>query len=282
MFIQNNKKEIKQKFYIEQSITDGNVTFIVECAESLEGATNTSIAMKLYFAQQVGLKLRQVKILMKDGIVKTEAGALYYLLGDIVSETKMGGIGGFMKKAVSGVVTNESAAKPIYKGTGEILLEPSFKHYILLELKDEKIIVDKGMFFCCSGGIDVKPIMQSTVSSAFLGGEGLFQIALSGTGVVVLESNVPTSEIMEYQINPGEKLKVDGNFAIARTENAKFSVTKSDKNLIGSALNGEGFLNTFECTSKTPGTVWLAPTKPIYNKMNFFDFPFTNNNMNNQ
>lgn len=281
MLLLNNKKEGKQKFYEEQSITDGNVTFIVECAESLEGATNTSTAMRLYFAQQVGLKLRQVKILMKNGVIKTEAGALYYQLGDIESETKMGGIGGFVKKAVSGKVTNESAARPVYTGTGEIVLEPSFKHYILLKLNNEKIIVDRGMFFCCSGGIEVKPIMQSNVSSAFLGGEGLFQIALSGTGVVVLESNVPISEIMEYQINPGEKLKVDGNFAIARTENIKFTVTKSDKSLIGSALNGEGFLNTFECVTKTPGTVWIAPTEPIYKKMNFFDLPFSNNNMNN-
>ena len=42
--------------------------------------------------------------------------------------------------------------------TGEVWLEPSFKHYILLELKNEEIIVDKGMFYCCSGGVDVKNI----------------------------------------------------------------------------------------------------------------------------
>lgn len=58
-------------------------------------------------------------------------------------------------------------------------------------------------------------------------------------------------------IENGEELKVDGNFAIARTSGVNFSVTKSDKSLIGSALNGEGFLNTFTGN----GTVWLAPTQ---------------------
>ena len=72
------------------------------------------------------------------------------------------------------------------------------------------------------------------------------------------ELDVPESEIVSYELTNGEELKVDGNFAIARTSGVSFSVTKSDKSLLGSAINGEGFLNTF----KGEGTVWLAPTAP--------------------
>lgn len=136
----NNNTE--RKYIEEQYKTDGVNTFIVEQATSLEGALNTEMAMKLYFAHQSGLRLRQVKILMNNGFIKTEAGALYYFCGNISSETKIGGLGGFMKKAITGGVTSESAMKPIYKGTGEIVLEPSFKHYILMELKNEEIIVE--------------------------------------------------------------------------------------------------------------------------------------------
>lgn len=78
-------------------------------------------------------------------------------------------------------------------------------------------------------------------------------------------------------IENGEELKVDGNFAIARTSGVNFSVTKSDKSLIGSALNGEGFLNTFTGN----GTVWLAPTQVMYEKLSFGTMP-TNDNMNNK
>lgn len=181
----NTNKNIQNKYVQEQYKTDGTNTFIIEQITSLEGALNTNMAMQLYFAQQSGLRLRQVKILMNSGCIKTEAGALYYFCGNISSETKIGGIGGFMKKAISGGVTSESAIKPMYKGTGEIVLEPSFKHYILMELKNEEIIVDKGMFFCCSGTIDIAPAMQKNLSSAMLGGEGIFQLALRGTGIVV-------------------------------------------------------------------------------------------------
>lgn len=268
----------ERKYIQEQCKTDGVNTFIIEQATSLEGSLNTDMAMKLYFAQQAGLRLRQVKILMNNGCIKTEAGALYYFCGHISSETKIGGIGGFMKKAISGSVTSESAIKPVYRGSGEIVLEPSFKHYILMELKSEEIIVDKGMFFCCSGSIEVSPVMQRNISSAMLGGEGMFQLALRGTGVVVLESDVPANEIIKYNISEGMELKVDGSFAIARTSNVVFSVTKSDKSLLGSALNGEGLLNTFSGN----GSVWLAPTEPIYNKMLMMDLPRTNNNMNNK
>lgn len=176
---------IERKYIEEQCKTDGVNTFIVEQATSLEGALDTGMAMKLYFAHQLGLRLRQVKILMNNGYIKTEAGALYYFCGNIASETKIGGLGGFMKKAIIGGITSESAMKPMYKETGEIVLEPSFKHYILMELKNEEIIVDKGMFFCCSGTIDIAPVMQRNISSAMLGGEGIFQLALRGTGIVV-------------------------------------------------------------------------------------------------
>lgn len=59
--------------------------------------------------------------------------------------------------------------------------------------------------------------------------------------VVILECSVPKSEIVECEISKSEELKVDGNFAIARTKGVNFSVTKSDKSLFGSAINGEGF-----------------------------------------
>ena len=58
------------------------------------------------------------------------------------------------------MTTGESVSQPKYKGTGMVVLEPSFNHFLVLELDDEEIIVDKGMFYCAQGGVTVKPIMQ--------------------------------------------------------------------------------------------------------------------------
>ena len=146
-----------------------------------------------------------------------------------------------------------------------------------MELDNDSIIVDKGLFFCCSAEIDLKAVSQKNVSSAVLGGEGIFQIELKGSGIVVLELIVPESEIVPYELKNGEELKVDGNFAIARTSGVSFSVTKSDKSLLSSAINGEGLLNTF----KGEGTVWLAPTAPMYNRL-YSGIYFSNSSMNNK
>lgn len=256
----------------------GGATFEVLAYNELNGAQSINTATSLFYINQSGLKLKQIRIILNDDSIKTEAGALYYYKGKIQSKSNIGGVGGLFKKAVSGTMTSESAIKPSYSGTGEIILEPSYKHYILMELKDESIIVDKGMFYCCSDSINIKSFIQRNVSSAVLGGEGVFQLELSGSGVVVLESDVPQSEIVKYDILPGEEIKVDGNFAIARTSGVTFSVTKSDKSLIGSALNGEGLLNTFS----GQGTVWIAPTQPVYNKISLGILPISNSSMNNK
>lgn len=269
-------KSIDDKTTVIDKATYNNVDFEVLAYNSLEGPQDIEMAMGIFFANQSGLKMKQVRIKLRNSSVKTEAGALYFYKGDIESKSDIGGIGGLFKKAVSGSITNESAIKPTYKGSGEIYLEPAFKHYIILDINNNSIIVDKEMFFCCSSSIEVKSFLQKNISSSILGNEGLFQIELSGSGIVVLECNVPKNEIVEFSLSHGEELKVDGNFAIARTKGISFSVTKSDKTLFGSAINGEGFLNTFS----GEGTVWLAPTQPMYQKMKY-SMPINNNSMNN-
>lgn len=274
-------KTFEDKITIIDKAVYNGVEFEVIAINDLQGAKDPKMAMNLYFAQQAGLMIRQVRVKLNDGVIKTEAGALYYYKGNITTETKIGGVGGIFKKAVIGGVTNESAMKPTYRGTGEIMLEPSFKHYLLMKLDDESIIVDKSMFYASSGTIDITATSQKNMSSAFLGGEGFFQLKLSGTGIVVLEVDVPSNEIVQYELLPGEELKVDGNFCIARSENVMFSVTKSDKSLLASAMNGEGFLNTFKVANNAvKGIVWLAPTAPIYSKLQA-GIPITNAGSNN-
>jgi uncharacterized protein (AIM24 family) len=208
------------------------------------------------------MHLKQVKILLKDGDVILESGALHFMKGNISAEAKTGGLGGFAKKLASSVLTNETTFKPQYHGTGEIYLEPSFGHYIILHLNGEEIIADKGMFYASEASVDVGVAMQKNISSALLSGEGLFQTKLSGTGWCALVSPVPSSEIVRYQLN-NEKLSVDGNFALLRKGNIEFKVEKSTKSILGSMRSGEGLLQTFTGT----GEVWLAPTQSIYERI---------------
>ena len=76
----------------------------------------------------------------------------------------------------------------------------------------------------------------------------------SGNGIVALESPVPRSELIEIELD-NDVIKVDGNFVIAWSKSLDFTVEKSTKSLVGSAISKEGFVNVYRGTGK----LLLAP-----------------------
>lgn len=257
------------------SSTFGNDTIEIVEVPALHGANSPTSAMGQFYMQKSGVTLKFVRIKLGGGKLTTEAGALYYLKGRIDSHVPTGGVGGVARRLFNSALTQEKAFNPEYTGNGEVVLEPSFGHYILLELNNESFIVDKGLFYCSIGNINVQPFMQNNVSSAFLGGEGLFQTMISGNGSVVLSINVPMEEIEIFNLE-NEKVQVDGNFAILRSSTINFSVQKSTRSLFGTMVSGEGFLQTFEGT----GMVWIAPTSPVYEKMDLGGMKMVANTLN--
>lgn len=238
---------------------EGESKFQILEYENLDGATDVQTAFGINVIRQSGVKLKQIRIIINESSVKLEPGTLSYMKGDIDIRSKSGGLIGFGKKIISSKLTGETAFKPVYSGSGEIFLEPSFGHFALIELEDDEIIVSDDMFYACEESIEVNAAMQKTVSAALLGNEGLYQTRLEGSGVVALKVPVPESEIFKC-ILINDTLRVDGNFAILRTGNIEFSIEKSSKSLIGTAVSGEGIVSVYRGT----GEVWLAPTKNVY------------------
>lgn len=146
--------------------------------------------------------------------------------------------------------------KPEYTGDGLLMLEPTYKHLILIDLKDwnQSIVLDDGLFLACSSELKQKTVARSNLSSAVAGGEGLFNLGLEGDGIVCLEADCPKEELIEINLE-NDVLKVDGNFAIAWSGSLSFTVERSGKTLIGSAASGEGLVNVYRGTGK----VLLAP-----------------------
>ena len=101
------------------------------------------------------------------------------------------------------------------------------------------------------------------MSAAVAGGETFFQQQLTGPGLVILESVVPMEEIDIIRLE-NDVLRVDGNFAILRSSSLEFTVERSAKTLIGSAMSGEGLVHVYRGT----GEIWLAPAIKVYNTMN--------------
>lgn len=230
--------------------------------DELNGAVDIDTAFDLNIMKKSGIKLKQIRIILNESRVKVENGALSYMKGDIDIVNKTGGLIGISKKFISSKLTGEEMFKPIYEGSGEIFLEPSFKHYALIELQDEQIIIDDGMFLASEEDVYIEATGQKTFSAMLFGEESLFQTKVYGNGIVALELPVPENEVFACRLN-NDTLKVDGSFAILRSGNIQFSVEKSATSIIGSATSGEGFLNVYKGT----GEVWLVPTKIVYDKM---------------
>ena len=214
-----------------------------------------------YFMSQMNVRRRQIVIeLDKEHSAIIQAGAMQWMGGDIQATTGVKGIGDLFGKALKGAVTKETAIKPEYVGNGYLVLEPTYKYILLKDISEwgsSGMTIEDGMFLACDSHVQNKIVARKNVSSAVLGGEGFFNLSLHGTGTVALESNVPEEELIEIILEDDE-LKIDGNRAVCWSSDLDFTVERTTKTLVGSAVSGEGLVNVYRGT----GRVLMSPVAP--------------------
>ncbi|MBQ7678813.1 MAG: AIM24 family protein [Butyrivibrio sp.] len=238
-------------------IAEKGVFSVVEYERDL--SVEPEMAEIAYYASLMDVRKRQVvSRIREDRGVIVQKGRMQLMMGDLNATTDISGVGDFMKKLVGSKVTGESAVKPLYTGDGTLVLEPTFRYILLEDLADwgGNLVIEDGMFLACEDSVDLHISARSTVSSAVLGGEGLFNTRLSGEGVVALESPVPRSELIEIRLEE-DVVKIDGNMAIAWTDDLSFTVERTTPTLVGSMAAGEGLVNVYRGT----GTVLVAPVQ---------------------
>lgn len=217
-------------------------------------------AMTAYYCNEMNVRKRQVLCDLAQADITVQAGAMQWMVGDVKATTGVKGVGDLLGKAIRGKATGESAIKPEYTGSGTLVLEPTYKHLILMDAAEwnGSVVLDDGLFLACDSRLQHKAVMRSNFSSAVAGGEGLFNLSLNGSGVFCIESDCPKEELVEITLKD-DVLKVDGNFAIAWSNSLQFTVERSSKSLIGSAASGEGLVNVYRGTGK----VLLAPVATL-------------------
>lgn len=215
-----------------------------------------SEAALAYYCNEMNVRKRQVLCNLAKSAVTLQAGAMQWTAGNVNATTGIKGVGDLFGKAVRGKVTGESAIKPVYTGDGILVTEPTYRYILLEDLNDwnGSIVLDDGLFLASESSLKHKAVMRSNLSSAVAGGEGLFNLGLTGSGVVCLESNSPREELIEISLQ-NDVVKIDGNMAIAWSGSLEFTVERSGKTLLGSAASGEGLVNVYRGTGK----VLMAP-----------------------
>lgn len=223
-----------------------------------------------YFMSKMNVRRRQIVIdISKDHSAVIQAGAMQWMGGNVQATTGVKGIGDLFGKALKGAVTKESAVKPEYVGEGCLVLEPTYKYLILQDVSkwgSAGMTIEDGMFLACDSNVKHKVVARKNVSSAVLGGEGFFNLSLQGSGVVALECNVPEEELIEIELE-NDELKIDGNMAVCWSSNLDFTVERTTKTLVGSAVSGEGLVNVYRGTGKVLMCP-VAPTSSLFEATN--------------
>ena len=186
--------------------------------------------------------VRWVQIDIQDETVRAEAGALSRMSGEITLRAIPPSPLSMIKSAIS----DESLVRPSYTGSGTINLEPSLGGYYPFEVSGESWILSRGAYWASEGGIKLG-LHRERVWTSLWSGEGFidYKTKVSGHGRVVLNAPGPVHEV---EIN-NEKLVVEGNLVLARTEGLEFRIRRVTK-FFQSFLAGESRMRYYEGTGK--------------------------------
>lgn len=227
-------------------------------------------AIDEYFMSKMNVRRRQVVIdISREHSAVIQAGAMQWMGGNVQATSGVKGLGDLFGKAIKGAVTKETAVKPEYIGEGFLVLEPTYKYIILQDVSkwgSVGMTIEDGMFLACDANVKRNIVARKTLSSAVLGGEGLFNMSLQGNGAVALESNVPEDELIEIELE-NDELKIDGNLAVCWSSNLDFTVERTTKTLVGSAVSGEGLVNVYRGSGRVLMSP-VAPTDSLYSSTN--------------
>ncbi|MET3207503.1 UNVERIFIED_CONTAM: hypothetical protein ABIC26_000437 [Paenibacillus sp. PvR008] len=186
-FVINNLKDNSNV-----AITDQLGGFTVLEYISDLSCTSVAAAQANYYMSKGNMRRKQLMIEINNSEIMMKAGAMQYTVGSMEMTTGVKGVGGLMRNLVSGAVTGTGAIKPHYKGTGTIMLEPTYSYIWLIDVDNDHIAIEDSLFLACETTLDISVVARSNLSSAALGGEGLFNLSVRGKGVLALQAKDQT------------------------------------------------------------------------------------------
>lgn len=180
--------------------------------------------------------------LQPEQAIAAEAGAMVSMSANIDLHSEMkGGVFGALKRAVGG----ESAFVSTFtaKGqTGEVTLAPGAPGDIVgIEMNRQKFMVQSSSYL--AGDISLAVETRFGGAKSWLGGEGLFLLEVSGSGLLLVSS---FGAIQRKFLRPGEQYVVDTGHLVAWEASMQYSLEKAAKSgFFRSFLSGEGMVAKF-------------------------------------
>lgn len=179
--------------------------------------------------------------LQSEQTISAEAGAMVSMSANVELHSEMkGGVFGALKRAVGG----ESAFVSTFTargGAGEVTLAPGAPGDVVgIEMSNQVFKVQSSSYLAGDSSLQVDTKWGGAKS--FFGGEGLFVLQVSGTGLLLVSS---FGAIHRKTLRPGERYVVDSGHLVAWEGSMQYQLRKAAKSFFRSFLSGEGVVAEF-------------------------------------
>lgn len=191
--------------------------------------------------------------------VFTQSGGMAWMSDGFEMKTNMeGGLFGGIARKLAGETLFMTTYTCKREG-GTIAFASSFPGKIIpLQIAPgQSIICQKKAFLCAERTIKLEIFFRKKLAAGLFGGEGFILEKVTGPGMCFIEMD---GEVMEYELKPGEIMKVDtGHVAMFEpTVDFDIEMVRGFTNIL---FGGEGLFLT---TLRGPGRIWLQ-SMPVEN-----------------
>jgi uncharacterized protein (TIGR00266 family) len=189
---------------------------------------------------QPAFALAVVRLQAEQSIL-AEAGAMVSMSANVELQSQMkGGLMGALKRAVGG----ESAFVSTFTargGPGEVALAPGSPGDIAaIEMSNQQFYVQSSSYLAGDAGLAVDTRWGGAKS--FFGGEGLFVLQVTGTGLLLLSS---FGAIHRKRLAAGQRYVVDTGHLVAWEGTTQYTLRKAAAGFLRSMVSGEGVVAEF-------------------------------------
>lgn len=180
--------------------------------------------------------------LQADQAIAAEAGAMVSMSANVDLHSEMkGGVFGALKRAVGG----ESAFVSTFtarSGPGEVCLAPGSPGDITgIDMVNQSFKVQSSSYL--AGDVSLQVDTKFGGAKSFFGGEGLFVLEVSGSGLLLVSS---FGAIHRKVLRAGEQYVIDTGHLVAWEGHMQYNLRKAAKSgFFRSYLSGEGLVAEF-------------------------------------
>ena len=173
--------------------------------------------------------------------ISAEAGAMVSMSANIELQSQMkGGVFGALKRAVGGESAFVSTCTS-RGGQGEVTLAPGAPGDVAgIEMANQTFMVQSSSYL--AGDTSLVVDTKFGGAKSFFGGEGLFVLQVSGTGLLLVSS---FGSIHRKTLAPGERYVIDTGHLVAWEGQMQYSLRKAASGFFKSFLSGEGMVAEF-------------------------------------